>query len=853
MLLNQLRQSFIEFFGENGHYIASSSPLIPYEDPSLMFVNSGMVQFKNFFTNQSTPPSRRIASAQKCVRAGGKHNDLDNVGYTARHHTFFEMLGNFSFGDYFKEEAISFAWNFLTKTLNIPQNKLYVTVYHTDDEAISLWEKIAGLSDSRIIKISTDDNFWKMGDTGPCGPCSEIFYDHGDNIFGGLPGTPDQDGDRYVEIWNLVFTQYDLQKDGSKLILPQKCIDTGSGLERLAAVMQGKTSNYDTDIFQKIIAEIKGLTNSPENVAHRVIADHLRSASFLIADGVMPSNEGRGYVLRRIMRRAMRYVHQLSYKSVLMYKLVPLLVAEMGGAYPELKLAEASIVSVLESEEDKFRETLARGMKLLDESTETLSAGEILPGEVAFKLYDTYGFPLDLTTDVLRSRHITVNKDEFDQAMKRQQQLAKASWVGSGERAADDVWLGLFDQLGTTEFLGYKTEQATCEVKAIVQGGKTVNEASEGKVWVVLQQTPFYAESGGQVGDTGHIAKHKVLDVKKEAGGLFCHLVELSGFIKVHEYVEALVDSENRRLIRANHSAAHLLQEALRKVLGTHVNQKGSMVNSEKVRFDFSHQKALTPDEINQVEQVVNSMIINNHESIIKLTSPKKAIESGAIALFGEKYGEEVRVIKMGDSIELCGGTHVSYTGDIGLFKIISEEAIASGIRRIEGLTGVKALEFLNSKQKLLSACLGLLKCREDELTGKIESTQNERKQLEKENTNLRIRLILSVTPTHEIISGDKFVKLNLQDFAAADLKLMANSAIMQYEAKIILIALQQSNKTSVFIQVAKEALHKYSAANILKKLPISWELKGGGNAEVAQAGSNQLLNLDGVNLLDLV
>lgn len=852
MLVTQIRQSFIDFFRTNEHYIAPSSSLVPSDDPTLLFVNSGMVQFKNYFTNVATPPNRRIASAQKCVRAGGKHNDLDNVGYTARHHTFFEMLGNFSFGDYFKEEAISYAWHFLTNSLQIPKDKLYVTVYHTDEEAIVLWKKIAGLSDSRIIKISTSDNFWQMGDTGPCGPCSEIFYDHGDKIPGGLPGTPEQDGDRYVEIWNLVFTQYDLQPDGSKLILPQKCIDTGTGLERLSAVMQGKHSNYEIDIFQNIMSASKHLTKTEDSPAHRVIADHLRTACFLIADGVMPSNEGRGYVMRRIMRRAMRYVHQLGYKDALMHQLVPTLISEMGQSYPELKRAEAAIISTLRLEEERFKETLGNGIRLLDQATSTLSAGDILGGDVAFKLYDTYGFPLDLTRDILRNRNIHINEAGFDAAMKQQKQLAKAAWVGSGDQASADLWFELHDKLGATEFLGYQTNQSSCEIQAIVVDGKVVPSASTGTAWVILNQTPFYAESGGQVGDIGLIDNHKVLDVKKQAGGLFCHLVELNSELKQGAYITATIDQDNRRLIRANHSSAHLLQMALRKVLGDHVNQKGSLVNADKVRFDFSHPQALQPSQLQEVELLVNSMIMGNHAAETAIMSPESAIEAGAIALFGEKYGDEVRVIKMGESVELCGGTHVTNTGDVGLFKIISEEAIAAGVRRVEAQTGLKALQFMNTKQQLLAQCLQTLKCREDELIAKIDTLHADRKNLEKQNATLRISSIANADIPHEMVDGDKFMKLTLDNFPASELRTLASSILQKHGAGIIILASRQDDKTSLLIQVSKELTSKWPANALLKQLEVLWPLKGGGNAESVQAGSSHIISLDNLNCKDL-
>lgn len=851
MLVNNIRKSFIEFFKNNEHLISPSSSLIPTDDDSLLFVNSGMVQFKKYFTNVATPPSPRIASAQKCVRAGGKHNDLDNVGYTARHHTFFEMLGNFSFGDYFKEEAISYAWQFLTSSLEIPKEKLYVTVYHTDDEAIKLWKKIAGLNDSRIIKIETSDNFWQMGDTGPCGPCSEIFYDHGEDIAGGLPGTPEQDGDRYVEIWNLVFTQYDLQKDGSKLILPKKCIDTGSGLERLSAVMQGKHSNYDTDVFQTLMNASKDITRTKDSVAHRVIADHIRASCFLIADGVMPSNEGRGYVMRRIMRRAMRYVHQIGYKDALLYKLVPTLLSEMGEAYPELKRAEAAIISTLRLEEEKFRETLSKGMRLLEDASSNIPSGGQLSGDIAFKLYDTYGFPIDLTRDVLRSKNISIKEDEFEISMQNQKQMAKAAWIGSGDSTSDSVWFSIHEKVGATEFLGYNSTESQSTILAIVVDGIEKESVSNGKAWVVLNQTPFYAESGGQVGDIGYINNNKIIDVKKQFGGLFCHLVEISSELRTGDHVKASIDEKNRKLIMSNHTTAHLLQFALRKILGNHVNQKGSLVNSEKVRFDFSHPKGLSSDEILSVEHLVNQMIMSNHNTDVTITSPEQAIESGAIALFGEKYGDQVRVVKAGDSIELCGGTHVNRTGDIGVFKIISEESISSGVRRIEGYTGIKALEFMNEKQAKLNDALQVMKCLEDELSDKIKLLQSDRKKLEKENADLRIKVIMSEGLNHELIHNNKFITLTLKDFPASELRSLALEIESKNSPCIVILSSENDDKISLMIKVSKDIASNYSAAEILNKLSSTYDLKGGGNQELAQAGGSGDISLkDAINLL---
>lgn len=851
MLTNHIRKSFIDFFAKNGHLIVPSSPLVPEDDDSLLFCNSGMVQFKKYFTNIATPPSGRIASSQKCVRAGGKHNDLDNVGYTARHHTFFEMLGNFSFGDYFKEEAISYAWQFLTSSLGIPKEKLYVTVYHTDDEAVTLWKKIAGLSDSRIIKISTSDNFWQMGDTGPCGPCSEIFYDHGDDVPGGLPGTPEQDGDRYVEIWNLVFTQYDLQKDGSKIILPKKCIDTGSGLERLSAVIQGKHSNYDTDIFKALITASTEITGTKDSVAHRVIADHIRSCCFLIADGVTPSNEGRGYVMRRIMRRAMRYVYQIGYKDALLYQLVPALVSEMGEDYPELKIAQSAIVSTLKLEEEKFKETLSKGMKLLDDASSNISSGGVLGGDIAFKLYDTYGFPIDLTKDVLRNRNISIKEDEFESLMQQQKEMAKAAWIGSGDSTPDSIWFSIHEKIGDTEFLGYTSTQSTSIVKSIVMDGIEVTEVSTGNAWIILDKTAFYAESGGQVADSGFINGNKVLDVRKQSDGLFCHLIEVSSKLKVGDEVKASIDEKNRKLIMANHTAAHLLQFALRSILGDHVNQKGSLVNAEKVRFDFSHPKALTRSEISEIEEMVNKMIFANHQTSIEISSPKAAIEAGAIALFGEKYGDMVRVITAGNSVELCGGTHVSRTGDIGVFKIVSEESISAGVRRIEGKTGLSALEFMNGKQKTLHEALDVMKCTEEELSDKIKLLQSDKKSLEKEAASLRIKSVIASGLKHELINNIKFIVTHIDDFPPSELRNLAINISQQYASSVVVLTSQQAGKTAILIHVSKDLISQLSAANILKKISSVHEFKGGGNAELAQAGLLGYVSLD--EIMDII
>ncbi|MGB3319880.1 MAG: alanine--tRNA ligase, partial [Sphingopyxis granuli] len=730
---NDIRRSFLDYFAGEGHHIEPSAPLVPFNDPTLMFVNAGMVPFKNVFTGLEKKPYSTAASSQKCVRAGGKHNDLDNVGYTARHHTFFEMLGNFSFGDYFKEQAIHHAWTLVHKTWGLPADKLTATVYHTDDEAFDLWRKISGLPEERIIRIPTSDNFWSMGDTGPCGPCSEIFYDHGDHIWGGPPGSAEEDGDRFIEIWNLVFMQYEQLPGGERVDLPRPSIDTGMGLERLAAVLQGVHDNYDIDTFRALIAASVDLTGVPAEGAtqasHRVIADHLRASSFLIADGVLPSNEGRGYVLRRIMRRAMRHAHLLGARDPLMHRLLPALTTEMGAAYPELIRAQALISETLEREEIKFRQTLDKGLRLLDEATVGMAKGATLPGDVAFKLYDTYGFPYDLTEDALRAEGIAVDRAGFDAAMAQQKAAARAAWKGSGEKASDEIWFDLAEANGGTEFTGYTSTEGEGEVIALVRDGVPVEEAKAGDTVVVLtNQTPFYGESGGQMGDAGTIdtlggAKATVRDTSKPLGRLHAHQATLeAGSLKVGDTVRLSVDTARRDRIRANHSATHLLHAALRNRLGAHVTQKGSLVAEDRFRFDFSHPKALTAEEIADVEAQVNAHIRANEPVSTRLMTPDDAIAAGAMALFGEKYGDEVRVLSMGKaddrsySVELCGGTHVRALGDIALFKIVSESAVSSGVRRIEALTGEAARQWLIGRDEALKAAAAALKTAPDEV-----------------------------------------------------------------------------------------------------------------------------------------
>ena len=757
---NDIRRSFLDYFGANGHTIVPSAPLVPHNDPTLMFVNAGMVPFKNVFTGLETRPYKTATSSQKSVRAGGKHNDLDNVGYTARHHTFFEMLGNFSFGDYFKEQAITHAWTLLTKEWGLPADKLTVTVYHTDDEAFALWKKIAGLPDHRIIRIPTKDNFWAMGDSGPCGPCSEIFYDHGDHIWGGPPGSPEEDGDRFVEIWNLVFMQYEQEANEIVSELPKPSIDTGMGLERIAAVMQGVHNNYDIDTFKALIeasgAISRTATDGDHQASHRVIADHLRSTSFLIADGVLPANEGRGYVLRRIMRRAMRHAHIIGAKDPLMYRLVGSLVSEMGAAYPELVRAQPLIEETLLREETRFRKTLENGLRLLDEATVDLAEGGTLPGETAFKLYDTFGFPYDLTEDALRSRGLGVDRAGFDSAMAEQKAAARAAWKGSGDKASDEIWFDIAEKAGNTEFIGYSSTVGEGEVQAIVKDGVNLDSATAGEsVIIITNQTPFYGESGGQMGDTGRITTQggliaNVEDTAKPLGRLHAHRATIeAGSIKVGDTVQLTVDVDHRDRVRANHSATHLLHAALRHRLGGHVTQKGSLVAPDRLRFDFSHPESLTHAQIAQVEADVNAQIRHNEEVTTRLMTPDDAIGAGAMALFGEKYGDEVRVLSMGRgddaqySVELCGGTHVRATGDIALFKIVSESAVSSGVRRIEALTGEAARLWLVERDDKLRQSAAALKTTPEDVPARIAALVDQSRRLERELAEAKKALAL--------------------------------------------------------------------------------------------------------------
>ncbi|MGE4352158.1 MAG: alanine--tRNA ligase [Bdellovibrionales bacterium] len=865
--LADIRSTFLKFYESKGHTIVESSPLVPQNDPTLMFTNAGMVQFKNVFTGNETRPYTRATTAQKSVRAGGKHNDLENVGYTARHHTFFEMLGNFSFGDYFKADAIDFAWTLVTKHFDLSPKNLLVTVYHDDDEAADLWKKIAGFSDDKIIRIPTNANFWRMGDVGPCGPCSEIFIDQGDKLQGGPPGSPDEDGDRFLEFWNLVFMQFEETADGKRIALPKPSIDTGMGLERIAAILQGVTSNYDIDLFKAIIATTADLVKvdpqGAQKASFRVIADHLRATSFLIADGVLPSNEGRGYVLRRIMRRGMRHAHMLGAKDPLIYRLVPELVKQMGVAYPEIVRAEALITETLKLEETRFKQTLDRGLKLLDEESAGLSQGDALPGAVAFKLYDTFGFPLDLTQDVLRGRGQTVDVSGFDAAMAKQKEEARKSWAGSGDAATSKIWFEIADELGGSEFLGYSTEKAEGQVTALVRNGARVPDAGQGAdIQIIVNQTPFYAESGGQIGDTGTIttasgAVIQITDTRKEAGKLFVHHGHVEkGTVKTGDEVRLIVDSERRSQIRANHSAAHLLQEALRQKLGTHVTQKGSSVTPDRFRFDFSHNGPVTPDVLTQVEAEVNRQIRINSEVTTRLMSPKEAMEEGAMALFGEKYGEEVRVVSMGApgkdgklafSVELCGGTHVRRTGDIGVFKIVSESALAAGVRRIEGLTGVGALAYFDENEKTLNAIADTMKASVAEIASRVAQMADERKKLEREVADLRRQVAMTggASATSESAAPKKigdvnFISRILKDMPAKDLKPMADAFKAQVKSGVVVLVASNEGKVSIVVGVTDDLTNRISAVDLVKLGAEALGGKGGGGRpNMAQAGGD--------------
>jgi alanyl-tRNA synthetase len=862
--LNDIRSTFLDYFAKNDHRVVPSSPLVPRNDPTLMFTNSGMVQFKNVFTGQERREYVRATTSQKCVRAGGKHNDLDNVGYTARHHTFFEMLGNFSFGDYFKERAIHYAWELLTREYGLPKEKLLVTVFHDDDVAADLWKKVAGLPDDRIIRIATSDNFWMMGPTGPCGPCSEIFYDHGPEIPGGPPGSPDEDGDRFIEIWNLVFMQYEQHEDGARTDLPRPSIDTGMGLERIGAVLQGVHDNYDTDLMRRLIEASANVTDGspdgPGRIHHRVIADHLRSTSFLIADGVLPSNEGRGYVLRRIMRRAMRHAHLLGAKDPVMWRLVPALVGQMGAAFPELSRAQALIEETLKSEETRFQATLDRGLRILDDEVARLPEGAPLPGKAAFRLYDTYGFPLDLTQDALREQHRAVDVQGFDLAMAEQKAKARAAWAGSGEAVDEAVWLDLADRLGATEFLGYDTETAEGQIAALVVGGHSVDTAEIGtEVQIVLNQTPFYAESGGQVGDTGTLktdkARVEIGDVRKKAG-LFVHFGRIvEGTLVRGAAAELVVDHDRRSAIRANHSATHLLHEALRRALGDHVAQRGSLVAPERLRFDFAHAKAMTPEELAQVEAEVNAYIRQNTPVETRIMTPDAAQGLGARALFGEKYGDEVRVVAMGASpgskvgpqgdtysLELCGGTHVKRTGDIGAFRLVSEGASASGIRRVEALTGSGAAAHAAAHEAALAEAAGLLRARPDELPERIRALLDERKSQANEIAELRRRLAMAGGPVEakgpETVAGVPFLAQTLTGVSGKDLRSLIDEHKARLGSGVILLVADTGEKAAVAAGVTGDLTDRFSAVDLVRVAAEKLGGKGGGGRpDMAQAG----------------
>jgi alanyl-tRNA synthetase len=862
--VNEIRATFLNYFARNGHEIVASSSLVPRNDPTLMFANSGMVQFKNVFTGLEQRPYRRATTAQKCVRAGGKHNDLDNVGYTARHHTFFEMLGNFSFGDYFKPDAIAFAWELITKEFALPKDRLSVTVYSEDGEARALWKKIAGLPDSRIIPIATSDNFWRMGDIGPCGPCSEIFYDHGDHIWGGPPGSAEQDGDRFIEIWNLVFMQYEEQAGGVRSNLPRPSIDTGMGLERISAVLQGTHDNYETDTMRALVRAVADVVSSepdgPMKASHRVIADHLRATSFLIADGVLPSNEGRGYVLRRIMRRAMRHLQLLGARDAVMFRLVPALVREMGQAYPELTRAESLIAETLKIEEQRFRRTLERGLSLLDEETAGMDEGSILKGEAAFKLYDTFGFPLDLTQDALRNRKISVDLEGFQQSMARQKAQARAAWAGTGEAASEAVWFGIKEEHGATEFLGYETETAEGVVAALVADGILVDSLSAGQSgFLVVNQTPFYAESGGQMGDRGIVTFDggfaDVTDVKKRLGDVFVHAITVrEGQLKVGRAVQLNVDHTTRSAIRANHSATHVLHEALRQVLGDHVAQKGSLVSSERLRFDISHQKPISDAEIAGVETIANGIIVQNSAVQTRLMAVDDAIALGARALFGEKYGDEVRVVSMGEnqsgerageifSIELCGGTHVTRTGDIGLVVVVAEGAVSAGVRRIEALTGAAARHYLGEESARLKAVAAALRVPAQDAVERVQQLVDEKRKLEKELAEAKRKLASAgdskVESAARFVGSVPFLGRIVDGVDGKDLKQLVDDTKASAGAGIVaVIGRAADGKASVVIGVTPEWSGKISAVDLVRVASIALGGKGGGGrSDFAQAG----------------
>ena len=858
---NDIRRGFLDYFAGQGHARVPSAPLVPQNDPTLMFVNAGMVPFKNVFTGLETRPYKTATSSQKCVRAGGKHNDLDNVGYTARHHTFFEMLGNFSFGDYFKEQAIHHAWTLLTKDWGLSPDKLTATVYHTDDEAFGLWKTIAGLPEDRIIRIPTKDNFWAMGEHGPCGPCSEIFYDHGDHIPGGPPGSPDEDGDRFVEIWNLVFMQYTQEANEIVADLPKPSIDTGMGLERIAAVLQGVHDNYDTDTFKALIAESGALTHTAttgaNQASHRVIADHLRTSGFLVADGVLPANEGRGYVLRRIMRRAMRHAHMLGAKEPLMHRLVPSLVAEMGAAYPELVRAQPLIEATLEQEETRFRQTLDKGLKLLDEATAGMKPGDVLAGETAFRLYDTYGFPYDLTEDALRAQNLAVDRTGFDTAMAEQKRAARAAWKGSGQTASNELWFDLAEEHGGTEFLGYAAEDGEGEIIAILKDGTRIDRAGAGEtIEIVTNQTPFYAESGGQVGDAGSLSNDKgmsgaISDTQKHLGRIWSHHVTIeAGEIAVGDTIRLVVDHQRRAAIRANHSATHLLHAALRERLGTHVAQKGSLVAPDRLRFDFSQPTAVEHGSLAEIEGDVNAYIRQNDRVQTRIMTPDEAIEEGAMALFGEKYGDEVRVVSMGRraedgapiySLELCGGTHVAATGDIGLFKVVNEGAVSSGVRRVEALTGEAARRWFTERDELLRETAATLKASPDEVPARVAALVEDRRRLERELADAKQALALSGGGTAagpEQIGETAFLGNVVEGLDPKGLRSAVDEMKTQIGSGIAMLVAVNDGRASVAVGVTGDLTDSHNAVDLLRAAVATLGGQGGGGRpDMAQGG----------------
>ena len=856
---SEIRTAFLDYFARHGHEVVASGPLVPRNDPTLMFTNAGMVQFKNVFTGSERRACNRAVTSQKCVRAGGKHNDLENVGYTARHHTFFEMLGNFSFGDYFKDLAIELAWNLITREYGLSEDRLLVTVYAEDDEAAGLWKKIAGLPESRILRVPTSDNFWAMGDTGPCGPCSEIFYDHGEHIPGGPPGSPDEDGDRFIEIWNLVFMQFEQVTPEERISLPRPSIDTGMGLERLAAVLQGKHDNYEIDLMQALIhasAEASGVdAGGPHAVSHRVIADHLRASGFLIADGVLPANEGRGYVLRRIMRRAMRHAHIIGCREPLLHRVAPALVREMGGAFPELGQAAALIAETLRLEEERFKLTLGRGLRLLDEAETGLGADEALPGEVAFRLYDTFGFPLDLTRDVLRGRGRGVDEAGFEAEMARARAEARKAWAGSGEAAAETLWFDLRERLGATDFLGYETLAAEAEVLALIAGGDEAARFDEigGEVQAIVNQTPFYGESGGQVGDSGRMAAAggavlQVIDTQKKLGDLHVHLARLEeGALEVGEAVELRVDGERRAALRRNHSATHLLHRALRDTLGAHVAQKGSLVAPDRLRFDISHQKPMAAAELAEVSAAVNDRVRRNAPVSTRLMATDNAVEAGALALFGEKYGDEVRVVTMGGedgdgrpwSVELCGGTHVAQTGDIGQFVIVEEAALAAGVRRIEALTGAGAEAHVSERLELLDAAASALRTAPREVPARVAQLLEERRRMEREIAELRRKAATGgAGPAFEEIGGKRLTRQVLEDVPARELKAIADDLKQQIGSGVVALAAVNGGRASLVVGVTDDLAPSLSAVDLVRLGAAALGGKGGGGRpDMAQAG----------------